>query len=220
MGFEWDFSAVWHYKNMLLQGALGTLQLAIICIIFGIIVGVIMALARLSEKRYFRFPATCFIEFFRNTPPLVHFFWFFYALPIVTGLSLSPYWAAVIALSAQSGAFYAEVFRGGIKSIERGQWEGGKSIGLTHSKIMRRIIIPQAIKRMMGPFMERTFELTKTSTLASTLAYGELLYQAMQVNALTYRPLEVYSVVALMFFFGLLCLSLFMKWVEHRMTIN
>jgi polar amino acid transport system permease protein len=220
MGFEWDFGAVWHYKDMLFEGALGTLQLAALSIIFGIAVGAVMASGRLSQRKYFNFPATCFVEFFRNTPPLVHFFWFFYALPIVTGISLSPYWAAVIALSTQSGAFYAEVFRGGIKSVERGQWEGGKSIGLTHAKIMQRIIIPQAVKRMMGPFMERTFELTKTSTLASTLAYGELLYQAMQVNALTYRPLEVYTIVALMFFLSLLCLSLFMKWVEHRFTIN
>lgn len=220
MEFKWDFSAVWHCKYMLLEGTLGTFELAALSIIFGIAVGAIMASARLSTKKAFKIPAACFVEFFRNTPPLVHFFWFFYALPIVAGISMSPYWAAVIALSTQSGAFYAEVFRGGIKSIGRGQWEGGRSIGLTHVKIMQRIIIPQAVKRMIGPFMERTFELIKTTTLASTLAYGDMLYQAMQVNAITYRPLEVYTVVALMFFSSLLCLSFFMKWVEHRFTVN
>ncbi|MFD1383535.1 amino acid ABC transporter permease [Rhodanobacter aciditrophus] len=220
MGFEWDFAAVWQHSDMLFEGALGTLQLAVVSIFFGVIVGALLATARLSTHRGMSLPATCFVEFFRNTPPLVHFFWFFYALPIVAGISLSPFWAAALALSTQSGAFYAEVFRGGIKSIERGQWEGGRSIGLTSKTIMRRIILPQAFKRMAGPFMERTFELTKTTTLASTLAFGELLYQAMQVNAITYRPLEVYSTIALMFFFFLLVMSMCMKWVEYKITAN
>ena len=84
---------------------------------------------RMSAEPWLRTPATAFVEFYRNTPPIVHFFWFFYALPIVIGLSLDPFVAAVLALSTQSGAFYAEVFRGGIVSVERGQWEGAQGAG-------------------------------------------------------------------------------------------
>src|SRR5262249_18559632 len=104
-----------------------------------------------------------FVEFYRNTPPIVHFFWFFYALPMVAQISLDPYWAAILALSTQSAAFYAEVFRGGIVSVEKGQWEGGRAIGMRHRQIMARVILPQAIRRMVASVVQRSFELLKTT---------------------------------------------------------
>lgn len=220
MDYNWDFNVVWQHRDLLYIGFWGTLKLSTIAIVIGIFIGALLATARMSKKQFLVVPSTCFIEFFRNTPPLVHFFWVFYALPIISGIALSPYWAATIALSTQSGAFYAEVFRGGVKSIERGQWEGGRAIGLSQYKILLRIILPQAFKRMVAPFMERTFELIKTTTLASTLAYGELLYQAMQVNSITYRPLEVYTSIAVVFFLTLLCISLGMKWIEHKIMVK
>ena len=95
------------------------------------------------------------------------------------GVSFEPFTAAMLALSTQSGAFYAEVFRGGIVSIERSQWEGAKALGMNYRAVMRRVILPQALRRMVPPFVDRSFELTKTTALASSLAYAELLYQAM-----------------------------------------
>lgn len=172
---------------------------------------------RLSGRAALARPALWITEFYRNTPPLVHFFWAFYALPVLLGISLDPYAAAVIALSAQSGAFYAEVFRGGIGSIERGQWEAARALGMKSSAVLRRIVLPQAIQRMIPPFMERSFELTKTTALASTLAYSDLLYQAMQLNSMTFRPLEVYSFVAAIFFVSLFSLSILARAVEHRL---
>jgi polar amino acid transport system permease protein len=218
MDYQWDFGAVWQYRDMFWTGIIGTAQLAGLAIGLGILVGLGIALMRLSPKRYLSVPATIFVEFYRNTPPLVHFFWFFYALPMVAGINLSPYWAATIALATQSGAFYGEVFRGGIKSIERGQWEGAKAIGMTHSRALYRVIVPQAMRRMTGPFIERTFELTKTTSLASTLAYADIVYQAMQVNSITFRPLEVYTTVALIYFVSLLMLSTVFRFAEHRMA--
>ena len=162
---------------------------------------------RLSKVRWLAYPALWWTEFYRNTPPLVHFFWAFYALPVVLGVSLEPYAAAIIALSTQSGAFYAEVFRGGVTSVERGQWEGARAIGMKPVAVLRRIVLPQALQRMLAPFMERSFELIKTTALASTLAYSDLIYQAMQVNSITFRPLEVYTFVAAIFFVTLLTLS-------------
>ncbi|MFP8966140.1 amino acid ABC transporter permease [Pokkaliibacter sp. CJK22405] len=220
MSYQWDFSGVWEHKDMLLTGLLGTVKLAAISICLGIVVGLLVALMKMSSRRGLNIPANIFIEFFRNTPPIVHFFWFFYALPMFAGINLSPYWAATIALSTQSGAFYAEVFRGGILSIDKGQWEGAKAIGMTYRKALIRIILPQAARRMVGPFVERTFELTKTTTLASTLAYADLLYQAMQVNSITYRPLETYSTIAVMYFLTLLTLSMLIKLAERKMVIH
>lgn len=218
MKYQWDFGAVFGHFDMLVIGLVGTLKLAAVSILLGVIVGFFVALMRLSRRPLLHVPATAFVDFYRNTPPLVHFFWFFYALPILIGLSLEPFTAAVLALSTQSGAFYAEVFRGGIVSIERGQWEAARSLGMNYRAALRRVIVPQALRRMVPPFVERSFELTKTTALASSLAYGELLYQAMQVNSITFRPMEVYTTIAAMYFIVLFAASNLMRLFESRLA--
>ena len=220
MNYEWDFSGVWAHRDMLLTGFVGTLKIAAVAIALGVIFGIVLAALRLSGKGWLSRPALWVIEFYRNTPPLVHFFWAFYALPVLIGVSLDPYVAAVIALSTQSGAFFAEVFRGGLVSIERGQWEAARAIGMKTQQALRRVVLPQAMARMLPPFIERSFELIKTTSLASTLAYSDLLYQAMQVNSITFRPLEVYTVVAAIFFLTLLALSIGARALEHRLGIS
>lgn len=218
MEYAWEFGPVLERMDMLLIGLMNTIKIAVVSIVLGVIVGLVLAMMRLSPRRLLNAPALIFIEFYRNTPPIVHFFWFFYALPVLLSVSLSPYIAAVLALSTQSGAFYAEVFRGGIVSIERGQWEGGKALGMTHGALMRRVIVPQAISRMVPPFVERSFELLKTTALASTLAYADLLYQAMMVNQETFRPLEVYTTIALMYLALLVTASQLARLAEARLT--
>ncbi|HYP84832.1 amino acid ABC transporter permease [Variovorax sp.] len=218
MNYEWDFGAVWEYRQMLLEGAIGTLKISVVAILAGVVIGAMLATMRLSRVKWLEYPALWFTEFYRNTPPLVHFFWAFYALPVLLGVSLDPYAAAIIALSTQSGAFYAEVFRGGVISVERGQWEGARALGMTPARVLRRVILPQAAQRMLPPFLERSFELIKTTALASTLAYSDLLYKAMQVNSITFRPLEVYTVVAGIFFVTLLALSTLAHLVEARLS--
>ncbi|KAF1018731.1 MAG: Glutamine transport system permease protein GlnP [Paracidovorax wautersii] len=217
MNYDWDFAAVWAYRQMFFDGALGSLRIAAVAIAAGVVVGAALAAMRLSKSGWLAYPALWWTEFYRNTPPLLHFFWAFYALPVVLGISLSPYAAAIIALSTQSGAFYAEVFRGGVLSIERGQWEGARALGMKPVAVVRRVILPQVLQRMLAPFLERSFELIKTTALASTLAYSDLIYQAMQVNSITFRPLEVYTCVAAIFFFTLLTLSLGAHAVEKRL---
>ena len=218
MPYKWDFAAVWSHFDLLLVGLVGTVKIALISIVLGVLVGIVLALMRLSPRVWLRAPATAFVEFYRNTPPIVHFFWFFYALPILIGLNLDPYAAAVLALSTQSGAFYAEVFRGGIVSIERGQWEAARALGMSQRTALRRIVVPQALRRMVAPFVERSFELTKTTALASTLAYAELLYQAQQVNSITFRPMEVYTTIAVMYFLLLFTASSLARVAERRLA--
>ncbi len=219
MNYQWDFSGVWAHRDMLLAGFVGTLKIAAVAIAVGVVFGVVLAALRLSGRRWLSLPALWFIEFYRNTPPLVHFFWAFYALPVLIGVSLDPYVAAIVALSTQSGAFFAEVFRGGVVSVERGQWEGARAIGMKPHQALRRVVLPQAMARMLPPFIERAFELIKTTALASTLAYADLLYEAMQVNSITFRPLEVYTVVAAIFFLTLLVLSIGARAIEHRLGL-
>ncbi|MGA0563203.1 amino acid ABC transporter permease [Ancylobacter sp. VNQ12] len=218
MQYVWDFRPVWLNFGVLLEGLVNTLKLSGFSIGLGLAIGLVLAMGRLAPSRFVSLPATAIIEFYRNTPPLVHFFWYFYGLPILTGISLTPFAAAAAALSVQSGAFFAEVFRGGIISVDRGQWEAGRAIGMSHAQLMRRIILPQAFRRMIPPLMERSFELVKTTSLAATLTYGELVYKAMVLATQTYRPMEIYSTVAVMFFSVLFVASLGMRAVEHRLA--
>ena len=219
MGYDWDFSPVWRNAGPLLEGLGNTLWLSGWSIAAGLALGLLLALLRLSRSRVLSVLALAVIEFYRNTPPLLHFFWYFFGLPILLNISMSPFGAALLALSVQSGAFFAEIFRAGIISIEKGQWEAGRALGMTEARLMRRIILPQAVRRMIPPLMERSFELVKTTALAATLAYGELLYRAMVIASQSFRPLETYSAVAVIFFLVLFLASLGMRRVEavlHR----
>ncbi|MCC7276663.1 MAG: amino acid ABC transporter permease [Alphaproteobacteria bacterium] len=218
MDYQWDFGPVLRNLPLFLEGLAQTVRLSATAIAGGLAVGLALALMRLSGRRWLAWPAVAVIEFFRSTPPLVHLFWVFYALPILAGISLTPFLAAAIALSVQSGAFFAEVYRAGIVSVERGQWEAGRALGMRRGALMRRIVLPQALRRMVAPFVERAFELVKTTALAATLSYGELLYQAMVVVSRSFRPLEVYTAVAVIFFVLLFSASLVMRWVEARLS--
>lgn len=220
MSYQWDFAAIWPYRMLLLEGLWGTIQIGVTSIVFGMLAGIVLAIMKNSPLPVLRIPAIMVIGFYRNTPAIVHFFWIYYALPVVSSLTFSPFAAAVLALSAQSAAFYAEVYRGGIQSINAGQWEGAKALGMPRSTALRRIILPQALRRMIPPFLERSFELLKSTALASSLAYSELLYQAMQVNSQTYRPLEVYSVIAVMYFTLLLIISQCGQVIEKRLAVS
>ena len=160
MSYQWDFSGILRYGDMLLIGLFGTVKIAVISIVLGVVVGMLVALLRLSSNPWASKPAGAFIEFYRNTPPIIHFFWFFYALPILIGVNLDPFAAAVLALSTQSGAFYAEVFRGGIVSIERGQWEGAKALGMNYQMMMRRIIVPQGMQEIREDIVASGIALT------------------------------------------------------------
>ena len=170
MSYQLDFAAIWPYRMLLLEGLWGTIQIGVTSILFGMLAGIALALMKASPLTLFRMPALILIGFYRNTPAIVHFFWIYYALPIVSPLTLSPFAAAVLALSAQSAAFYAEVYRGGIQSIGAGQWEGAKALGMSRATALRRVIFPQALRRMIPPFLERSFELLKSTALASSLA--------------------------------------------------
>lgn len=219
MSYKWDFSAIFQNWHRLLEGFSHTLLLALCALCVGVVVGVICALLKTSRFKVLRLTGIIYIEFYRNTPAIIHFFWFYYALPIVVDISISPFQAAILALATQSGAFYAEVFRGGVQSIPKGQWEGALAIGMNRLQAMRRVILPQAVRRMIAPFLERTFEIVKSTSLAATLAYSELLFEAMQLSASTYRPLEIYTTLAVIYFTLLFILSSIARRIESRMKV-
>ena len=218
--YVWDFSPVWQNMDLLLLGLLNTLEITGTALAFGIPLGLALALLRLAPTRWLSWPARFVIEFFRTTPPLVQLFWFFFALPILVGIEMTPYLAAALTFSIQSSAFFAEVFRAGIESIDRGQREGALALGMSMPQSMRRIILPQAIKRMIPAFLERSIELMKTTTLVATVSYADLLYQANDLAQKTFRPLEVFTVTALIYFVFIYAVSLLVHRLERRLSLS
>lgn len=197
--YHWNFAVVIKYFPALLHGLVGTLELTVVSLAFGMTLGLAIGIMRYSKRRALSWPAAVFVEVFRNVPVLVQLIWFFYALPVLVGVKLSPFVAAVYALSLNTAAFSGEIYRGGIESVGRGQWEAGRAIGMRYFTVMRRIVLPQAIKIMIPPLTNRAIELTKMTALASTIAVAELLYQGELVSSVTYRPLETYTTVALIY---------------------
>ena len=204
--------------DLLLVGLLNTMKVTGLSLLFGVPLGLSLALLRLSTIRPLSSVAAFVIEFFRTTPPLVQLFWFFFALPILIDVRMTPFIASIVTFSIQSSAFFAEIFRGGILSIEGGQWEGAKAIGMSYVQSLRRVILPQAVKRMIPAFMERSIELMKTTTLVSTVAYTDLMFQANDLAQKTFRPLEVYTVVAVMYFILIFAFSQLSILVEYRLA--
>ncbi|WP_421996517.1 amino acid ABC transporter permease [Reyranella sp.] len=215
---QWDFASVLANSDALLAGALGTLHLFAICLVAGLGLGMVVGLGRYSHRRLFSWPATAFVEFFRNTPVLVQILWFYFALPILAPFAISPLAAAALGISLNSAAFAAEIYRGGIQSIDRGQWDGARAIGMSWSQAMRRIILPQALKRMTPALTNRAIEIFKMTTLASAVAYVELLQQAKLIASLNFNPIEAYTAVAVIFFVFLWPLVQATYWLERRLA--
>ena len=200
MNYRWDFASVFSNTDALLAGLAGTLRIFAICLVIGLSLGLVVGLGRYSRRKWVYVPASIFVEFFRNTPVLVQILWFYFALPILVPFEVSPLLAATLGISLNSAAFSAEIFRGGIQSIDRGQWEGARAIGMTHSQALRRVVLPQAMRRMLPPLTNRGIEIFKMSTLASAVAYVELLQQGKLIASHNFNPIEAYTVVALIFF--------------------
>jgi polar amino acid transport system permease protein len=200
MNYRWDFASVFSNTDALLAGLAGTLRIFAICLVIGLALGLVVGLGRYSRRKWVYVPASIFVEFFRNTPVLVQILWFYFALPILVPFEVSPLLAATLGISLNSAAFSAEIFRGGIQSIDRGQWEGARAIGMTHSQALRRVVLPQALRRMLPPLTNRGIEIFKMSTLASAVAYVELLQQGKLIASHNFNPIEAYTVVALIFF--------------------
>ena len=208
------------YYGNFLEGLVITGQLSAIIIAGALFFGVILGAARYSKRRIFNWPATLYIEIFRNTPILVQIVWFFYAFPVLVGGQIEPFMAAVFGIGLNITAYSAEIFRGGIQSLDRGQWEAGRAIGMSYLQVMRRVILPQAIRRMVPAFANRMIEAVKATSLASTIAVADLMWQGEMLANAIYRPFEVYTAVAVIYFLAIYPLVLGTYGIERWLRID
>jgi polar amino acid transport system permease protein len=216
--YAWDFSFLWHYRWLIGFGLGITIAYTVGTILLGLAIGLVTGLLRLFRNPLISGPIIAYVEIFRCTPLLVQIIWFYYALPVVLGIDIPATIAATLVLSLYTGAFYSEIVRGGVNSIERGQWDAARAIGMRWRQVMRHIILPQAVKRMVPPFMNQSIIQLKNTSLVSTIAVADLLYEGQMITAATYRPLEVYTMVAVLYFAVLFPLTLAAQGVERRLA--
>jgi polar amino acid transport system permease protein len=217
--YRFRFDVVWSNLGYLLDGLGMTLLISLLSLLTSIVVGLIVALGRRARTRWISFPAATYCELFRDTPVLVQLFWVYYVLPILIGVRLSAFSAVVIGLSLNSAAFLAEIFRAGIQAVPRGQLDAAHVLGMGRALTLRRIVLPQAIRIVLPPMANDFVALIKYSSLASTFAVGEITRKATELSSFTFRPIEIFSFIALVYFFVCWPLSMSIRYLEKRLQL-
>ena len=227
MGYNWQWYQVPRYlftlgdngfkAGPLLNGLMVTFQISAISLVLAFAIGLITALFRLSNAFLAQTLARFYLETSRNTPLLIQLFFIYFVVGPVLGLERFP--SAVLALSLFEGAYASEIFRAGIVSIPRGQWEAGYSLGLNTFHTYRTIILPQAIRRILPPLTSQAISLIKDSALVSTIAIYDLTMQAQAIISETFLTFELWFTVAAMYLAVTVTLSVIVNIMEHRFKV-
>ena len=201
---NYDWSVVWQYRQMLLQGVGVTILLTVLTMLLAVPGGIALALMRLSPNKGLQWTSLGFVEFFRNLPLILVIYWVFYVMPMVFDVQFSPLATALVALSLNVFAYNAETFRAGINSIRKGQLEAALAMGMSRRQAMFKVVIPQAARRILPVIASTWVSLFKDTSLVSVIAVGDLAHAALQVRSQTFRVLEMLTVMAVAVFSYLL----------------
>jgi polar amino acid transport system permease protein len=198
--YTWHFEVVWQNLVPLLGGLRWTVMLAALAFALGLALGLVGAFARMSRFRPLRVLSSAYVDFFRTTPLLAQLWWMYYVIPFTTGITVPRFETGVIAFGLNIGAFLSEIYRAGIMSISRGQRNAALALGMTPAQVMRRVILPQAVSRVVPPMGSMWVGLFKDTAIVSVIAVPDLMHAARVVAVETYRPLEILTVTALIYF--------------------
>jgi glutamine transport system permease protein len=218
MEFKWDI--IIRSFPLLLEGMLVTIEITFLSVAFGLIIGLFMGIMRLSHNIFVKGVAVVYIDFIRGTPLLVQIFLIYFALPMIIGQRIDPFIAAVTACSINSGAYIGEIFRAGIQSIDKGQMEAGRSLGMSYAQTMRYIILPQAFKRIIPPLGNEFIAMLKDSSLVSVIGFEELTRRGQLVIARTYASFEIWATVAVLYLVMTLTVARLVDYLERRMKTD
>ena len=203
--------------KFLISGITTTIYISIVSIVLAMIIGLIVALPSLSDNKFLTYFNIGYVEIVRAIPLLVLILWIYYGLPIMLGISFSPFVSGIIALTISESAFQAEIFRAGINSINKGQHEVAGSLGMDFWKKMRFVIFPQAIKVVLPALGNQFVYVLKMSSLVSIIGIGDLTRKANELVTTTYRPLEIYTFLILEYLILILVVSYFVRKLENRL---
>ncbi len=197
--YTWHWDIIWHYRGIFAEGALVTLGLALLVSILGTLLGAVVTTVRGSKNPVFAAMARAYVELFRALPTLVVLIWIYYVVPTVVDWRMAPFSAATIALSLHLSAFVSETIRASIESIPQSQFESGLALGMTRNATMLHVILPQAVRTMIPNMLGLYITEMKNSSLTSVIAVNEILHRANILISETFRPLEIYTAVAVMY---------------------
>jgi polar amino acid transport system permease protein len=217
---DFDFSPVWNGWRALAHGAFVTVEVTVGAIVLGCILGLLIGLGRLDPRRRIVYAlCTAYVSFIRGTPLLVQLFIWFFGLPHF-GINLPAFLCGVLGMGVYSGAYVSEIVRGAIQSIDRGQMEAARSLGMPYSMAMREIVVPQAIVRMIPPLGNEFVALIKNSSLVSLLTIADVMHEGQKIISVSYRSLEVYLAVALVYFVLSNLTGLALRSAERRLGVG
>lgn len=217
MEYQFHFEVFETYWPWIAKGLGMTLYISIVAMFFALIIGLIVALVRLSKLKPVALIGRAYIEFFRGIPLFVFIIWLYYGIAMVVGINFRPLVAGVICLGMQHGGYLAEIYRSGIQAISKGQWEASYSLGFSPVRTFIKIIFPQAFKIIIPPTANMFVGMLKDSALVSIIGVNELMRQSQMATSLTFRPFEFYTVTALIYVALTLGFSQLVKILEVRM---
>ncbi len=204
----------------LLMATRWTIVLSLIAFAGGGLVGFLLMLMRISPIAWVRLPSVVYIEFFQGTPLIMQLFLVFFGISVLFQINLSAWEAATIALTTYTSAFLADIWRGSIEAIPKGQWEAGRALGLSYVKQMKRIILPQAVKMSVPPTVGFAVQVVKGTSLASVIGFVELTRSAASISNVTFQPFLVFSMAAVIYFCLCFPLSLLSKRLERQFAFE
>jgi polar amino acid transport system permease protein len=215
-----DWSVVWQHRDALVVGTATTILLTVATMAIAVPCGMTVAVLRLYGWAPIRAAATAYVEFFRNLPLILVVYWAFYVLPILTGLGLEPFATGLAALALNVTAYNAETFRAGINSIRRGQVEAAMALGMSRAQALRRVVVPQALRRILPVLASTWVSLFKDTSLVSVIAVTELAYMSMQIRSQTFRVLEMLTAMAAIYWLLGYPQAKLVDWIQRRFAVT
>jgi His/Glu/Gln/Arg/opine family amino acid ABC transporter permease subunit len=213
----WDWAVIWYAIPYMLKGTVVTLEISALAMIFGTAVGLVGGLLSLSDLTPLKWAVRAYVYFVRGTPALVQVFLVYFALPVI-GIELSSFWGGVVALSFNAGGFIAEIVRAGLQSIDAGQTEASKAIGMTNRQSVIYILLPQSLRRITPPLTNEIISLVKGSSLLSVISIFELTRSTQVIIAQKFTPFELYALLAVFYLVIISILSKISEYVEERLA--
>jgi glutamine transport system permease protein len=204
--------------GFLVSGLTATVLVSLCAIVVSVVLGLLVAMAGLSSRRWLKRLSRVYVEVFRAIPLLVLLLWVFYGLPVIIGLQLSVFATGVLAMAVSDSAFEAEIFRAGIQSVPQGQVEAAKSLGLSWALQMRLVVIPQAVKVILPALGNQFVYVLKMSSLISVIGLSELTRKANELNVSEYRPLEIYTLLVVEYLVLILLVSYGVRRLERKLS--
>lgn len=211
-----DFELIEQSLPYLIQGALITIEITLMAVGIGFFIGLFAGIARICRIKALRIIATIYADCIRGTPLLVQIFLIYFALPMLIHTQINPFVAAVTACAINSGAYVSEIFRAGIQAIDHGQFEAGRSLGLSWWQTMYYIILPQAFHNILPPLGNEFITMLKDSSLVSVIGFEELTRRGQLIIAQTYASFEIWMTVAALYLIMTLAIAKFVSFMEHK----